>query len=528
MHSLMKQVILDTTPRANKMILLGIAHEEMAHPEKRIEEIIRTAAEGFPPELTFDGVEVCTPEESAAFIRRVRANKSTVTVCRSDTVLVKIKILLNGVCMQHKFMHLLVVGKGGTFYLSGTERMVVATISDRAITGSAEAGEIFVKLLRDKIRCERIPHTVKVDLKPVPSLILHAKIHKTRAFAQRKGGIMTLVCHYMFAMLGFRKSMADIGVTDWIARDTETAIPEAIEGYTLFSTALDSERNPSLLYIRSDQVNAEVRCYACSYIYITDQDIGVTSDDIESNLTFLIALGGIIYKERKDDTSYIKEMMDQHMTSIAGHINMMTRNSFKAQARTEGGVFTPFKDVKEFTELLYLLIKNADEIITSSRDGMSNMYRKTLDVRYSIYFSFIKQVNFFTFAVNAKKKKKGGETLTEGEVLALMNSFFRTGEVYTMTKETRAVSQHVTSTDNYYLAGSGRAVFSTDITGPYDPELILHSSAVVMGTMSAPSKSNLRIATYLNCYAEIDESNSLKRNPAFKDDLDGLQKLIER
>ena len=322
--------------------------------------------------------------------------------------------------------------------------------------------------------------------------------------------------------------MAAIGVTDYKLVNAPGPLVDQIDGYTSFSSADLKTGNPLVLYISDDQVNPESRCYAASTIYISDRDPDINIDTIYESLAFKISLGGIIYKDRRDDAAYLNEMMTQHLESISGHINTMTRNAFVSQSKTEQGVLKDFKDIKTFTDLLGLLIKNADEIITGSRGGINDMYRKSLDVKYSIYFSFIRQVNSFAFALLAKKKKKKGEDLTEGELLSLMNSHFRTGEIYTMIKESPSVSSHQTTTDNYYLGGAAKATHNTKVSSPYDSELVLDASSIELGTISGPSKSCLRTSGFLNCFVQLDDSNSVIRNPKTRAAIAQVQRMIER
>lgn len=497
MHKLMKKLILKSTPRANSLVLDGLGMSEMQRPEKCLLEILRAGAESFPKEVTFDDVKVCTPKEAAEFTIRMRSNKSSASAATSDLILVKTLFSLNGQQQPPKYMHLPVVGPGGRFFLGGSEKIVVPISTTPIITGDAEKGEVFIRLLKDKIRLVRSAYAIRKNDTIIGVNILHGKIHKTRAFCVRKNSVFTTIVHYVLIDKGVKKALSDVGCTDWIMEDVTPglAIPSK-EGYHVYSSKGEA---PSIaIYIAIDQMSDLVLKYVASIIYICSNSDNGNKETIQNAFSLKILLGEIIYKDKKGNFSYLSEAMDLHIESISHNVDMMTRKSLAKQSRDSNSeLMRSFKDVKNFMSLLCLVTEKADDIIAYS---VTNPSSSILDVKYTFYYDIIKRVNTMSYVMKQKSEKKGEEGLSEGDLRTILNQHMLTERIYAIVRDSPSVDTFRSAGDNSYLSGGINAASNVKVSGPYDPALVFDPEVMAIGSICAPSKTQLLAAGKINCY----------------------------
>ena len=104
MEASFNRLLEENTPKANPFVMNGLACHYLKEVEGYIDAVMRSAAKSFPPQLTYEGYERCTPHEEFNEVTKVRNNKRIFNLAHSDLYMVKYKFKHNGVRLPDRFI----------------------------------------------------------------------------------------------------------------------------------------------------------------------------------------------------------------------------------------------------------------------------------------------------------------------------------------------------------------------------------------------------------------------------------------
>lgn len=166
MDSFLVEAIRSFAPTPNVDILRGITVPQMAYFESSIDEMWKTVAKDFPPQLRYRGYHVCTPdEEYVSEPRQKRGSRLEVDVAPNDIYMVKYMFDFTdkyGVIEKlHFFMFLPFVRDGGILMLSGARYVISPMLAD--VVMSFENGKVFCQFSRAKFHINNVAHSLIID-----------------------------------------------------------------------------------------------------------------------------------------------------------------------------------------------------------------------------------------------------------------------------------------------------------------------------------------------------------------------------
>ena len=107
MNRLFAELLNSNTVKMNPEVMNGLACKYMPYALTYLHRIFRTTAQEFPVGLTYDGYEVCTPEEEFKEDTRSRGSKKReFDTAKSDLFMVRFKFSFQGVEIPGRYMKL--------------------------------------------------------------------------------------------------------------------------------------------------------------------------------------------------------------------------------------------------------------------------------------------------------------------------------------------------------------------------------------------------------------------------------------
>ena len=164
------------TPKANPLVMKGLACYYMQYADQYVDSVFKSASKSFPQGLEYLGYERCTPYEEFIQITRVINNKRLYDLAKSDLYMNKYKFAFNGKPLPDRFIYLPFVAEGGLFHLGGPLYHITPVLSDKVISPGTDS--IFVRLLRDKIIFKRCYHSFVVNNVRETSHVIWSQIYR--------------------------------------------------------------------------------------------------------------------------------------------------------------------------------------------------------------------------------------------------------------------------------------------------------------------------------------------------------------
>ena len=96
-------------PLLNPLIANGLAQEHAKSAMQHIDDIFKEMAKGFPPYITYDGIERATPEEEYSVTTKSKSSSRRYDLARTDSYFCKYKITVGGQAIV-RYMALPIIG----------------------------------------------------------------------------------------------------------------------------------------------------------------------------------------------------------------------------------------------------------------------------------------------------------------------------------------------------------------------------------------------------------------------------------
>lgn len=541
MDKVFHDFLQEIAPPVNPVVMNGLATTYLPMAMTYVDTVFRGAARSFPEGLTYEGYEPCSYIEEYAETTRLKNNKRTFDLARSDLFMVKYKFDYKGTKIR-RYIQLPYALDGGVFHLGGTLYHFTPVLTDKVI--SPGLNSIFVRLLRDKVNFDRFQYSIRIDGKPQVSQVIWSSIYRNvkqnnKVPPTTKASPTTV--HYLLAKYGFGGMFQKFtGFVPVIGEEeiTEAAYPK--DQWIICEslkqrpprTYLESFYEPSKirLAIPRNQWNHFVESLVVGFFYIVDhfpQDILVNC--VNDPADWKIQLGAIYFSGHHGKAKLLNDI-DEHYKSLDEYLDPIVI----AKLHEIG------YDIQDFYELLALVIKNFNDWVINANENTISVYGKTLEVLYYVLFDITSAIFRTNFKLNkqaGRSKTSGGKELTEKEIIEIMNKLLKPGAIFGLTRSNIAVSAVSYSGDHMYPKITSVVAQQQSTSGAsrgpkkrivVDATKRIHPSMVEAGSLLFLSKSNPTPMVRLNMYANIDlATGTILPKPEFKNLRERTQALIK-
>jgi hypothetical protein len=441
--------------------VFGLAKSHLPFIESYLDTIMKSSSESFPPELKYMGYSRLTPKEEYKVITKLKDNKHTYEMARSDLYMVKYDFNFNDKPLDKpRYIYLPFVTKGGLIHLGGTLYHISPVLTDRVITPNTS--DIFVRLLRDKIIFNRLYHNVTVNNEKRPLQVIWANLYRNsdkksateRVTATTRA--VTCMVHHLLGKYGytetFKKYLGFVPVVgeleineqnyppkDWVICKTTKVVPKGWRGSTYIPHNIR-------FAIKKENWNIFTENMMAGMFYVLDhfpEYVGL--DMLDDTKLWLILLGHINYSGTYS-MEKLYGSMHRHFMTLDNNIDEIIKENLK-QSELVG------KDIRidNFYDLIALIIKNYSEWIIHSKEYNNNIYNRYLDVNYYIMYGLTSGI--FTISHNIHDVLSSNKELTENKINNIFNANIPTKRIFNLIKSSQtniAISVVDYSGDNMY------------------------------------------------------------------------------
>lgn len=544
MHPNLVKFIDQSSPKINMDLANGLARVHMDYACEYVDEVLRSAALGFPPGLTYDGYRVCDPiEEYRASLkprnkkRKVKSppgqkntGSKTYDTSRTDFFLIELNFSFQGKKLSPRPIYLPFVGQGGSIYISGTKWFISPVLADRVISVGLE--QIFVRLLRDRLTFSRAGTWVKENGKVVRTDLVHSRIYHSKTKDRDKqatNNAFTSMPHYLFCKYGFAGTMEKyLGITpvvgynldeeldplEWDVYKTQGVPPK---GMSRRKKIIDWRAPEIQVAIRKSDNTPVALPYIAALFYVADYFPRQISPDLVNLPEGWIAPMGYMLFSENNNRGKIEEAVRKHLSSLDDYADSMVIDNMAA-------IGLEIKDIYDF---FAIITEKFSLWVSNNQDKVNSMYDKELSVLYFVLFDVTKAIFNLFFALKAHSRRE----LTEKDVEKHMKENLKPGMCYQLGKSHGEVASISYSGDNMAFKATSTLTPQTatskqvkkvgDRGTANDPSRRLHPSIAEVAAISCMPKSDPSGQSKINHYMLLDETRTaILRNPKFKELLD--------
>ena len=522
----------------------GLARVHMDYACEYVDEVLRSAALGFPPGLTYDGYRVCDPiEEYRASLkprnkkRKVKSppgqkntGSRTYDTSRTDFFLIELNFSFQGKKLSPRPIYLPFVGQGGSIYISGTKWFISPVLADRVISIGLE--QIFVRLLRDRLTFSRAGTWVKENGKVVRTDLVHSRIYHSKTKDRDKqatNNAFTSMPHYLFCKYGFAGTMEKyLGITPVVGYNLDEEL-DPLE-WDIYKTQgippRGMSRRKKIIDWRAPEIQVAIRKsdnvpvalpYIAALFYVADYFPRQISPDLVNLPEGWIAPMGYMLFSENNNRGKIEEAVRKHLSSLDDYADSMVIDNMAA-------IGLEIKDIYDF---FAIITEKFSLWVSNNQDKVNSMYDKELSVLYFVLFDVTKAIFNLFFALKAHSRRE----LTEKDVEKHMKENLKPGMCYQLGKSHGEVASISYSGDNMAFKATSTLTPQTatskqvkkvgDRGTANDPSRRLHPSIAEVAAISCMPKSDPSGQSKINHYMLLDETRTaILRNPKFKKLLD--------
>lgn len=547
LDDLFSRLLAENTPIANPYVMNGLACHYMKKAEQYIDDVFRSASNSFPAGLVYDGYERCTPIEEYEESTKVKNNKRTFDLAKSDLYLVKYKFSFNGIPIAHRYIYLPYVNDGSIFSLGGAKFHITPVLSDKVISPGFD--NIFVRLLRDKMIFRRCYHTFIIDDIRETTHVVWSQIYRRPKDNSKKipntTKAMTCITHYLFAKYGVSKTFQkyagfvpvvgeeEINTTTypkdkWIICESSGVKPKTYMGEFYEPTKIR-------VAIPRDKLSTISKSLLIGLFYIIDHFPNRFKPAyLDQTNLFMILLGHIVFSGVYGENK-LYSSIEEHFISLDDYVDPIVIGKLKESNY----------HIKDFYDLLALILNNFNSLVLESENSSLSMYGKSLEVLYYVLYDItvgIFRVNFKLSKLASKKVLSAEgvmipKPLSLKDITETFNKNMKMGAIFGLASGkiiTESVSYSgdhkypkITSkiTEQEALPGATRGRSKRLVVGE---DKHIDISMVEAGSVLYLSKSNPTPTNRVNPFIILDiATGTILPNPKFKELRDRTQAILK-
>ncbi len=544
MHPDLVKFIDDRSPKINMDLARGLAREHMENVCQYVDDVMRSAALGFPPGLEYVSYRTCDPvEEYHASLkprnkkRKVKSppgtknsGSKTYDTSRTDFFLMELLFRFQGVDLPPRPIYLPFVGQGGSIHISGTKWFISPVLADKVISVGME--QIFVRLLRDRLTFSRLGAWYKKNGQVQRTDLVHSRIyHKSKdKDKQASNNAFTSMPHYLFCKYGFAGTLEKYqGVTpvvgfhldqeldprEWDVYSTQGIPPKGMNRRKKFN--IDWRAPEVQVAIRKVDDKPSLLPYIAAFFYVADYFPRQITPNLANQPEGWIAPMGYMLFSENNNRGKIEEAVRKHLSSLDDYADSMVKDSM---AKID-------LDITDIYDFFAIITEKFSLWVSNNQDKVNSMYDKELSVLYFVLFDVTKAIFNLFFALKANSRKE----LTRQDIEKHMKENLKPGMCYQLGKSHGEVASISYSGDNMAFKATATLTPQTatskqvkkvgDRGTSNDPARRLHPSIAEVAAISCMPKSDPSGHSKINHYLLLDEfRTSIMRNPKFRDLLD--------
>ena len=418
-----------TTAKLNPVLMRGYAVVQLKYVVQYYDNVIRMAADSFPPGLVYVGIERISPSEE--YLRTIESGgRYAFEVQSSDIYQVKLKFTYEGVALPDYYVYLPYVGEGGIMHISGTPYSLSPVITDRVVT--IDEGKVFTRLLRNKFFIYRFNHSVKVNgitenLPVIWPMLYHGSPN------MKAGTKVTTISLYLLGKLGFNKTFEKYGDVTPITGHCKDVTTEKYPDHIVltasglvpkcYKKASHYKSHQLAIAIPKDKWNNNVKHLATGVMYTLDLFPEMASEDMFDDAEpWRLIMSFILFN--RDMT------MDKLIRQVDGHFESLDHclDQTIIQRLAESGYI-----VEDFYDWLAVCNDKFTDWMLN-RLETSVIYNRYLDVNYYVMYELTASIIRICFSFN--KATMNNAVLTYKDVDSIIRGKLLPGTIYQLVKTT--------------------------------------------------------------------------------------------
>lgn len=535
MDNYLMDKVRSDTPKINPDIANGLATKHMPFVEKYLDDVFRAVGKDFPEGLTYAGYQRCNPMEEYIFATNKRSNKRTYDTARSDIYLVKYFFKFNGEMLPYRYIYLPFVNEGSFINISGSRFTISPVISDKVI--SLGLSNVFVRLLRDKLTFERMPHNVvfngnRETVQVIWSLIYHKPQNMKNIKPLIKANCSLV--HYLLCKYGFTEMFRKYGkCTPVVGGNEINAENYPPDKWVICESACirpKSVRDPSYMppdvkvAFKIEEFSQTAKYLIAGFFYIADHfPARISKNYLDNSRLWIILMGHILFSGLIGEGKLFNDV-SEHFSSLDEYIDTIMHEKLKEIGHPCENIY----------DLFAIIITNFNDWIIKAKDEISSMYGKELNILYFVLMGITSSILKLHFKL---KKAASKRPLTEKDISSTMQQILKPGTIYSINTQHNGVSTVSYSGDNKYFEitanlvpqkSSNKQASSSNRASVNDPSKRLHVSVAEVGGYLNMTKSEPSGRNQINPHTKLDERANIIRDPDKIALLDRVQSMIGR
>ena len=443
MNDVMKAMLEESDIKLNGQVVEGMSMLYLESIIRHLDAVIKSgiATLSMDVPLIYKGYRKLTPKED--FYNNINSSisKNIVDISKNYIFKVEFGFQYDGIEINRNIA-LPYVDRGGYLRLSDANYVIVPVLSEYPI--SPAPGQLFIRLLRDKLKIQKMERSILVNGEKVPKQIIYSKSYKLL----KNVNDVVPIALYMFVKYGFYETFNKYFKTKPILLVGDVDTKKYEEEYNVYTTVGMKPRNLQMMnyiphkikiLVKKEAVTPFLEIVVSSLIYSFDmsplfamnigkvagkkEHVGTqfTFHNIDSESLFWITLLGKIIFKNKYSLDRIQVDMLEHMEILNGYLDNIIKEKL-----LEIGI-----NIADFFDLIPWVIENFHELVMNYEKYSSKLSNRYIDVLYYILFDLIVGINkaFLEFKRTSSRKK-----LTEREINRLFNKYLSTKKVFNLIK----------------------------------------------------------------------------------------------
>jgi len=444
MNPLFKNVMDTTGLKFNKDIVDGLARKYIDKLPQVLDTIFISAMQTLPEEnqLEYLGYRKLTPQEDFDNNITSSTTKGIVDISRNYLFKMEYRFRYNKTEIN-RVIALPYTDRGGFLKLSDANYAMGMVLSEYPV--SPAPGELFIRVLRDKLNIKKMYKNILVNGEIVSVQIIFAKTYK---LVEKVNDVIPLAL-YSFIKYGFYTTFNNMFNTKPIILVGDNLNTKNMEAeYNVYTTTakaptrlhkLNYTPHSVKIMVKKSDVTPLLETYVASLLYSFDMSpllaMGLKdvvketkpittnfdfSDIDEESLFWITLLGKIIFRN--------KYTLDRIQVDVLEHINILNGylDSIVKQRLSNIDV-----NVDDFYELLTYCIHSFNELVIQHETYSSKLENRYLDLPYYVLYDMIVSINKAFLDI-----KRAGQRnrINEREITRIMNKYLFTKKVFKLIK----------------------------------------------------------------------------------------------
>ena len=427
----------------NKAIMEGVSTQYVVKIADYLDAIIKSAVNTLSNDINivYKGYRRLNPKED--YYNNINSSMSKNVIDISTNYLYKAEYSFVYEDIEiNRVIALPYVDRGGVLRLSDANYVVNPVLSEYPI--SPAPGELFIRLLRDKLNMKKMDRYIYIDGVKSSRQVIYSKSYKLLKNVNE----VVPQALYVFIKHGFLGTFKKLFKTEpLIFTDPNLRTDHLRDEYTEYTTVGVKPRNLQAInytphnvriYIKKKDITPFLEIMIASIIYSFDMspqfansikrvigkkkepNTSFTPETIDDESLFWITLLGKIVFKNKYSLSRIQSDMFEHIDILNGYMDTIIQEKLQ-----EAGII-----IDDFFDLEAWVLENFHELVLNHEKYSSSLDNRYIDVLYYMLFDLIVGINkaFLEFKRTASKK-----TMSEREVSRIFNKSVSTRKIFGIT-----------------------------------------------------------------------------------------------